>query len=139
MVKPSSLLLTQHTVLFSLGMLVLFSLLLLLPEHALASVGSGGSLPYETWLGKLRDSVTGPVAFTLSIVGIVIAGGVLIFGGEINAFFRTLIFIALVIGLLVGAQNMMESFFGKGAELANAAPRLIQVAVAEKTPYLLSY
>jgi type IV secretory pathway VirB2 component (pilin) len=67
--------------------------ILLVPELALASVGGGGALPYETWLVSLRNSVTGPVAFTLSIVGIVVAGGILIFGGELNAFFRTLIFI----------------------------------------------
>ncbi|EWS66550.1 conjugal transfer protein TrbC [Hydrogenophaga sp. T4] len=64
--------------------------------------------------------MTGPVAFALSIVGIVIAGGVLIFGGDLNGFFRTLIFIVLVMALLVGAQNMMGTFFGRGAEIVDA-------------------
>lgn len=54
----------------------------------------------------------------LSIIGIVVAGGILIFGGELNGFFRTLIFIVLVMALLVGAQNMMSTFFGRGAEIA---------------------
>lgn len=85
--------------------------LVLLSEHALASVGSGGQLPYESWLVNLRNSVTGPVAFTLSIVGIVVAGGILIFGGELNAFFRTLIFIVLVMALLIGANNIMTNLF----------------------------
>jgi type IV secretion system protein VirB2 len=58
------------------------------------------------------------VAFALSIIGIVVAGGILIFGGELNGFFRTLIFIVLVMALLVGAQNMMSTFFGRGAEIA---------------------
>ena len=40
------------------------------------------------------------------------------FGGELNGFFRTLIFIVLVMALLVGAQNMMSTFFGRGAEIA---------------------
>jgi type IV secretion system protein VirB2 len=48
---------------------------------------------------------------TLSIVGIVVAGGILIFGGELNAFFRTLIFIVLVMALLVGANNIMTNLF----------------------------
>lgn len=96
-----------------------FIILFLLVVHpALASEGTGGSLPYESWLTNLRNSATGPVAFTLSIIGIVVAGGILIFGGELNGFFRTLIFIVLVMGLLVGAQNMMSSFFGRGAEIA---------------------
>ena len=80
-------------------------------ENAQAAVGAGGALPYETWLVNLRNSVTGPVAFTLSIVGIVVAGGILIFGGELNAFFRTLIFIVLVMALLVGANNIMTNLF----------------------------
>ena len=92
--------------------------LMLLPDGALAAEGSGGALPYESWLTALRTSVTGPVAFSLSIIGIVVAGGVLIFGGDLNGFFRTLIFIVLVMALLVGAQNMMSSFFGRGAEIA---------------------
>lgn len=101
-------------------MLLVAIVTLLLPQIALASVGTGGSLPYEGWLTELRNSVTGPVAFTLSIVGIVIAGGVLIFGGELNAFFRTLIFLVLVMALIVGVNNMMATFFGRGAEIATA-------------------
>ena len=95
--------------------------LVLAPEPGLAAEGTGGALPYETWLTNLRNSVTGPVAFALSIVGIVIAGGVLIFGGDLNGFFRTLIFLVLVMALLVGAQNMMSAFFGRGAEIAMSA------------------
>lgn len=98
--------------------LIMLLLIILIPQHALASEGTGGSLPYESWMANLRNSVTGPVAFTLSIVGIVIAGGVLIFGGDLNGFFRTLIFLILVMALVVGAQNVMSTFFGRGAEIA---------------------
>ena len=108
----------------SLILLILF--LLFVPELALASVGGGGALPYETWLVSLRNSVTGPVAFTLSIVGIVVAGGILIFGGELNAFFRTLIFIVLVMGLLIGAQNIMTNLFG-GAVITPASSDALQL------------
>ncbi len=100
-----------------LGVAVLLIFILLAPHHALASEGTGGSLPYESWLTNLRNSVTGPVAFALSIIGIVIAGGVLIFGGDLNGFFRTMIFLVLVMALLVGAQNVMGTFFGRGAEI----------------------
>jgi type IV secretion system protein VirB2 len=97
---------------------LLFAYLLLMPEHAHASEGTGGSLPYESWLGNLRNSVTGPVAFALSLIGIVVSGGTLILGGDLNGFFRTMMFVVLVMALLVGAQNMMSSFFGRGAEIA---------------------
>ena len=118
-VAQSSFRLDRNAV-FYLGLLALLSVILLAPHTALASEGTGGSLPYESWLTNLRNSVTGPVAFTLSLIGIVVAGGILIFGGELNGFFRTLIFIVLVMALLVGAQNMMGSFFGRGAEIAAA-------------------
>jgi type IV secretion system protein VirB2 len=62
--------------------------------------------------------VTGPVAFALSLIGIVVSGGTLILGGDLNGFFRTMMFVVLVMALLVGAQNMMSSFFGRGAEIA---------------------
>jgi type IV secretion system protein VirB2 len=98
---------------------LLFAFLLLSPDFTFASEGGGGGLPYETWLTNLRNSVTGPVAFALAIIGIVVAGGVLIFGGDLNGFFRTLIFIVLVMALLIGAQNILGTFFGRGAEIAS--------------------
>jgi type IV secretory pathway VirB2 component (pilin) len=100
------------------GALIFLAFVLLAPHHAVASEGTGGSLPYESWMTNLRNSVTGPVAFTVSVTGIVISGSVLIFGGDLNGFFRTMIFIVLVMALLVGAQNVMTSFFGRGAEVA---------------------
>lgn len=106
---------------YSVVILVLFAIPV---DQAQATVGAGGALPYETWLVSLRNSVTGPVAFTLSIVGIVVAGGILIFGGELNAFFRTLIFIVLVMALLVGANNVMTNLF-QGAVIPGGTPQTI--------------
>lgn len=103
------------------GVLVaLLVFITLVPHVAHAATGAGGGLPYETWLTSLRNSVTGPVAFTLSIVGIVVAGGILIFGGELNAFFRALVFLTLVMALLVGAQSIMGTYFGQGAVIGHA-------------------
>lgn len=113
----SSLFINRNTLLVA-GTVVLLLFMFLVPQYAAASAGTGGSLPYESWLVNLRNSVTGPVAFALSIIGIVVAGGVLIFGGDLNGFFRTLVFIVLVMAFLVGAQNIMSTFFGRGAEIA---------------------
>ena len=117
----------NHQTLFYVG-LALLAFLLLGSEHAFASEGSGGGLPYEPWLVSLRNSVTGPVAFTVSVVGIVAAGAGLIFGGDMNGYLRGLIFLILVMALLVGAQNMMSSFFGRGAEIASLGKALIHQA-----------
>jgi type IV secretion system protein TrbC len=111
-----------------IGQALLLAFIILLPAHAIASTGTGGSLPYEPWLTSLANSVTEPVAFTLSVVGIVVAGGVLIFGGELNAFFRTMIFLVLVMALLVGAQNIMSGLFGRGAVIATLEGEATQTA-----------
>lgn len=101
----------NRSTMFYIAFALVIAYIFLLPQ-AMASTGTGGSLPYEDWLTSLRNSVTGPVAFTLSIIGIVIAGG------DLNGFFRTLMFLVLVMAFLVGAQNMMSTFFGRGAEIA---------------------
>lgn len=111
--------LDRKTILY-IGIALMFALLFYAPTHAFASEGTGGGLPYESWLTNLRNSVTGPVAFTISILGLVGAGSALIFGGaDMNGFLRTIVFIVLVFALLVGAQNVMSTFFGRGAEIAS--------------------
>ena len=109
---------SKTTVLNNKNLLVILLLAfsIFFTENVFAAEGTGGGLPYENWLAKLRDSLTGPVAFAVSIIGIVVAGSTLIFGGDMNGFFRTLVFIVLVMALVIGANNMM-GFFGRGAEL----------------------
>ena len=53
----------NKTLLF-LGVIALA--LFLLPPDVLASAGTGGELPYEGFLEGLRNSMTGPVAYTIS-------------------------------------------------------------------------
>lgn len=95
--------------------LLLAFVILLFTEPVLASASQGGGLPYESWMTNLRKSLTGPVAFTVAIAGIIVTGAGLIFGGEINQFFRAVIYLVLVMSLVVGANNIMSSFFGVGA------------------------
>lgn len=103
------------------GAFLILAVFLLSPDYAFASAMGGGDLPYETWLNRLRESATGPIAFTVSIIGIIGAGAMLIFGGEINGFLKSIVFIVLVMGLLVGANSMMSSLFGQGAEITTTA------------------
>lgn len=101
--------------LWILGALIL--LLMFLTTNAHATAGTGGGLPYEEGLDKLRASVTGPVAFVLSLIGIVIGALTLVFGGDMNGFFRFMVFIVLVIAVAVGAQNVLANMTGRGAVL----------------------
>lgn len=98
------------------------ALMLLLAPDAHASAGTGGGLPYEDWLTKIRQSITGPVAFSISIIAIVAAGAMLIFGGDMNGFMKTLVFIVLVLAFVIAAQNMLSAITGTGAVIGDAAP-----------------
>ena len=93
----------------------LFAVLLLLPDHALAASTSSGGLPWETPLQTVSQSLTGPVAYAVSLIGVVITGAMLIFGGEINEFARRIIMLVLVIALLVSATNILSTLFSTGA------------------------
>ena len=101
--------------LLALGVL---ALMMLLAPDAHASAGTGGGLPYEDWLTKIRQSITGPVAFSISIIAIVAAGAMLIFGGDLNGFMKTLVFIVLVLAFVIAAQNMLSAITGTGAVIA---------------------
>ncbi|HMS86318.1 MAG TPA: TrbC/VirB2 family protein [Nitrospira sp.] len=98
--------------------LLLALYVLIMPHEVYAAGTAGGGLPYESALTRLRASITGPVAFTLSLIGIVGAAGALIFGGELTGFLRMMVFLVLLIAILVGAQNVLTTLFAAGAEIA---------------------
>jgi type IV secretion system protein VirB2 len=85
------------------------------PDLASASTGGGSGLPWETPLQTLRNSITGPVAYTISLLGVVVAGAALVFGGEINDFVRRMIMLVLVISLIIFAANFLSTLFNTGA------------------------
>ncbi len=86
---------------------------------ALAS--SGGSLPWEGPLQQIQESITGPVAGAIALAAVAIAGGMLIFGGELNDFARRLMYIVLVAGILLGATNIVGLFGATGASIGMPA------------------
>lgn len=90
----------------------------LLPDLALAAAAAGGITEWETPLTKVVTSITGPVAFGISAIGVVASGGMLIWGGEINEFGRRIIMMVLVIAIIVAAINLLQTLFGVGALVA---------------------
>lgn len=110
-----------------IGLIGLVLLVLLFMTHPAMASGTGGGLPYEGWLVKLQNSITGPYAFTAAIMGMVAAGSTLIFGGDMNGVLRTLLVLVLVLSLLVTAQNTLRAITGKGAEISQTPWVLAQV------------
>ena len=76
---------------------------------------AGGSLPWERPMTTIATSLTGPVAYAIGLIGIAIAGGAMLWGGELTEFGRRACMIGLVVSVLVFAAPMLASAFGVSA------------------------
>ncbi|KJV35813.1 TrbC/VirB2 family protein [Luteibacter yeojuensis] len=118
----------RHVAISVVRLLVL--LCALLPVLAFAAEGGPkDTLPYEDGLQVLYTSLTGPVPFAISLVGIVACGAMLIFGGEISGFMRTLVFIVLVVAVIVQAASVVTLLggtnkFSSVLEVQNDSPQV---------------
>lgn len=88
-------------------------------QPALAS--GGGGLPWEGPLQQIQQSITGPVAAAIALAAVAIAGGMLIFGGELNDFARRLVYVVLVAGILLGATQIVALFGSSGSSIGHVA------------------
>jgi type IV secretion system protein TrbC len=81
--------------------------------------GGGGGLPWEGPLQQIQESITGPVAGFIALAAVAVAGGMLIFGGELNDFARRLMYVVLVAGILLGATQIVGLFGASGASIGD--------------------
>jgi type IV secretion system protein TrbC len=102
-------------------------LMVLHPQMAFASDTSGdgsvdtSSMPFVAPLQTLKAALTGPFAMAVSLIGIVAAGAVLIFGGDMSGFLRTLVFLVLVIAVIIGGGSIIDMIQkSSGAVIASA-------------------
>ncbi|WP_314962557.1 TrbC/VirB2 family protein [Bradyrhizobium cosmicum] len=96
-------------------------LALVMLDPAFASTSGGGNLPWESPLQQIQQSITGPVAGFLALAAVAVAGGMLIFGGELNDFARRLMYVVLVAGILLGATQIVALFGASGASIGDVA------------------
>lgn len=108
---------------FPLVMLMLGGLMLFLfsADAFAASSGSAQGLPWEGPIEKLRNSLSGPVAFAIALLGIVVCGAMLIWGGEISEFVRRIIMLVLVVSVIVFANSLLTGQLFSGATVPDAA------------------
>ncbi len=86
---------------------------------ALAAGTGGGGLPWEGPLQQIQQSITGPVAGCIALAAVAVAGGMLIFGGELNDFARRLMYVVLVAGILLVATQIVGLFDASGASIGD--------------------
>jgi type IV secretion system protein TrbC len=84
---------------------------------------TGTNLPWEGPLTTLVTSLTGPVAYAISVIAIVALGATLAFrGGEMGETMRHLLQAGIAVCLVVFAAQVMTSFIGQSAEIAALPP-----------------
>lgn len=79
---------------------------------ATPSFAATTGLPWEGPLTTLQNSLTGPVALAISLIAILVCGGLLIFGGELGDFAKRMVMLVLVIAVVVGGGNILATLFG---------------------------
>ena len=89
-------------------------LLIVAAQAAWAGGAGGGGLPWETPLNRVAQSMTGPVALSISLIALMVAGGTLVFGGELSEFARRSCVAVLAIAFLVLGAGFMTTLFGVG-------------------------
>lgn len=97
-------------------------LILFLSAEVALAASAGGGLPWESPLSTIKDSLTGPVAGIISLVAIVVAGAVLIFGGDFSGFVRSLINVVLVISIVIGSSSLLSGLFGVSGAVVKIDP-----------------
>nr|AAP82050.1 putative mating pair formation protein [Stenotrophomonas maltophilia] len=110
----------------------LMMLLFLCAAQVMASdAGSGGGgsgLPWEKPIEKIVASISGPVAFGISLLGLIGAGAGLIWGGEMSTFMKTLLYVVLVISLIVFAKGLIGGALFSGASLPDGVMTYLHAA-----------
>jgi type IV secretion system protein VirB2 len=72
-------------------------------------------LPWETPLQTVKQSLTGPVAAGISVVGIAAGGMALVFGGELSEFAKRACYAVIATGAIVGAGTLMSTLFSSSS------------------------
>ena len=84
---------------------------------------TGTNLPWEGPLTTLVTSLTGPVAYAISVIAIVALGATLAFaGGEMGETMKRLLHVGIAVCCVVFAAQVMSSFIGQAAEISFAQP-----------------
>ncbi|MDR0580529.1 MAG: TrbC/VirB2 family protein [Holosporaceae bacterium] len=71
---------------------------------------ANANLPWESPMTAFAASLSGPVAKALALIMIVVSVGVLVFGGDLAGWARSVTFITLAAGILGGATSFLGLF-----------------------------
>src|SRR4051812_47950191 len=80
--------------------------------YAIQAFAAGtGALPWEQPMTTITNSVTGPVAFGVGVVGLAVSGGMLLFHGDLNEFGRRGCLAGVACSVLTGSAPFLTNVF----------------------------
>ena len=74
-----------------------------------ARAQSTSALPWEQPLTALQNSLTGPIAKSIGIIALAVAGGMLAFGGELADFTKRILMVVLALAVMLLAANFINA------------------------------
>lgn len=85
-------------------------------EPAFASSGgSGTAMPWEGGLATISNSLQGPVAYAVAIIGFIVAGIGFVIQGEMTGIMKKLVQAVMGIAVLLSVVSLISTFFGVSA------------------------
>lgn len=66
------------------------------------------ALPWESPLNNLAGSLTGPTAKAIALIGLFVAGGLLVFGGELSDFGRRITWMCLAVSVMLAGSSFLD-------------------------------
>ena len=91
---------------------ILFLIVGIILMAGTAYASSSAGMPWERPMEIIMRSLTGPVAFFISVIALVVCVITLIWGAEISDIFKRLIYAVILISVLVGASGLLSKLFG---------------------------
>lgn len=88
--------------------LIFFVALAAVPAFASSTSG----FKYEEPLQKFADSMSGPVAYALAILGAVCILAVVLFGGDMTGLTRSVVLFIIGVGFIAFIAELLKSMFG---------------------------
>ncbi len=91
---------------------------------ASASVMAGVNFPWDVPLARLSQNLTGPTSSSIALIGLFVAGGALVFGGDLGDFAKRITWMVLAISLMLGGSSFIN-ILSNGAALPAAAGAML--------------
>ena len=82
---------------------------------------AGGTLPFESGLSKISNSLSGPVAISIAVIAFAAAGGMYVFNPDATALIKGLIGLCIALGVMFGGKAVVD-LIAKPSSSGNIIP-----------------